>query len=60
MRSSMGSPSGVEEMGMKERKIGSNLGFSESIGGIQWIFKVRMHSVKWPMMGIDSELSPML
>lgn len=47
-------------MGMKERKIGSNLGFSEGRGGMQWIFKVRMHSVKWPMMGIDSELSPML
>ncbi len=60
MRSSRGISSSVEELGMIGGRIGSDLGFSEGRGGIQWIFKVRMHSVKWPMMGIDSELSPML
>ena len=60
MRPSRGTSLDVEELGMKEGRIGSDLGFSEEIKIIQCIFKVRMHSVKWPMMGIDSELSPML
>ena len=40
MRSSRGTPSGVEELGMKGGRMGSDLGFSGNIGGIQWIFKV--------------------